>query len=297
MNKLLYLLPAFCTGIFFLSCSDVQTQNTGIGKMPVNSGKNLILPLSENKTQPGLLNENESGFPALNDDLILCANGALPYYVSCEDSARSEKIIYSNGKIMAEGKFKNGKRKGTWTSYYNNAAASEEKNHGNISAKGNFENGFPTGKWIFYYSNGNKKSEGEFAKGKFELGCAGSNNFVSASIKNGKWDFWLEDGTKKISCNFNCDEFGLERLNGMYTEWFSNGNKKCEGNFRNSCKNKKWTFWYGNGNKKREEFYKYEDCGLEDYASYECPCATWTYYNENGSILKTEKYTNGLPEK
>ncbi|MBC7863586.1 MAG: hypothetical protein IAF38_11460 [Bacteroidia bacterium] len=295
MNNLLLIKTFICFVAFLSSCGNVQTTQINILNPVISTG---ILP-STNKIKADSIAEDENNpyYPNLNDDIILCTNGALPYYISCPDTGRAEKLFYNNSKIMTEGKFKNGKRTGLWFSYYNNPDDTLTKVLGSISATGIFVNGFPLGRWTFYYENGNKKAEGEFVNGKFELGCAGSNNFIPISILNGKWDFWFEDGKQNVSCTFKSDKFQQERLSGIYTEWFSNGNKKREGSFKNGSKTGKWTYCFKNGNKKREEFYQYKDCGLEDYVSYECPCGIWTWWNESGSVMKKEEYINGIKKE
>jgi antitoxin component YwqK of YwqJK toxin-antitoxin module len=252
-----------------------------------NDTVSSIAKIPDTLSSPAAENPEETAvsFYDLSDDILLCHEGAFPFYVSCEDSVCAETLFYSNRKVKAIGKCVNGKKSGLWTSYFEN---------GNVRSKGMIKNGFPLGQWVFYYRNGNRKAEGEFISGQFELGCAGSGNFRNVSVFNGEWNCWFEDGKMSASCTFKPNVDKLEKMNGLYTEWFSNGKKKEEGMYRNGEKNQQWTYWYENGNKKREENYKYQDCGLYDYISFECPTGKWNYWNEDGSLLKTEVYVDGV---
>ncbi len=56
-----------------------------------------------------------------------------------------------------DGSLKNGKKHGSWISYYDN---------GNLSNKGVYKNGQYEGFWVFYWSNGKLSRKGHFKNGK-----------------------------------------------------------------------------------------------------------------------------------
>ena len=224
-------------------------------------------------------------FPDLSDNILVCTRGALPYYISCDGSTCQEEFFYTDGNIMARGKCKEGKKTGMWSAYYDKIDK--------IMSQGIIKEGLLYGDWVFYYENGNKKAEGEFRKGQFELGCSGSGKFDAASIMNGKWTFWNEDGSINIVCRFSPNNYKEGILNGKFTKWYGNGQKKEEGIYHNGMKNGIWTYWYSNGQKQKEEYYTYKDRGLYDYLWYECPTGTWIYWKENGNLLKKEIYKEG----
>jgi antitoxin component YwqK of YwqJK toxin-antitoxin module len=222
--------------------------------------------------------------PDLADSILLVHNGALPWYISAESKDDQDTIYYPSGQPKACGQYVNGKRSGTWTGWYAN---------GQKCSVGEVKNGLPTGKWTFYYVNGTKKAEGNFEKGKFELGCAGSGNFTACSIMGGAWNFWYENGTASLACIFLSGQGKPEQLNGPITQWYSNGNKEFEGFYKFGERTGYWTWYYANGNRQQAGAYAYRDCGLEDYISHECPEGTWTYWTEAGQLKKKEEYVNG----
>lgn len=76
---------------------------------------------------------------------------------------------YENGNEKIEGKFKNGKRHGTWTYWYEN---------GNLWSKGDYEEGKRNGASVVYYSDGDIRYEGQYTNNK----------------KTGTWSFYDEKG-------------------------------------------------------------------------------------------------------
>jgi len=150
---------------------------------------------------------------------------------------------YSNGNILYEGDFINGKFEG------NGKYIWEDGEY----CIGQWKNGIRNGKGILYYSNGNIKYEGDFINDKFE--------------GNGK--YILENGKYYIGQYKN----GLR--NGKGIEYYSNGNilyegdfinGKFEGNgkyiyddgeyyigqFKNDLRNGKGIYYYSNGNIKKQ---------------------------------------------
>ncbi len=286
MRKYFHAVFPIWFSIFTMGCQNKPfSQNSNVTTKTILQ-INDIIPKSIHATSDSPMDDTEATvlIPEVNDSILFCTATAFPYLFSCDDSFSHEKMFYPNGKSKTEGKYANGKKAGLWISYYEN---------GNTMSKGKFEKGFPIGNWIFYFSNGNKKAEGEFIHGRFELGCAGSNNFQNVTIKNGKWTFWFENGKIKITCSYRPDGYELERLSGLYTEWFANGKKKIEGMYRNDYKNKKWTYYYSSGAEQREEKYEYEECEDEyDNINYERPTGDWKWWNQKGVLEKWATYIN-----
>ena len=87
-------------------------------------------------------------------------------------------------------------------------------------------------------------------------------------------------------------------LNGKHTEYYDDGQKKEEGNYKDSEKEGLWTKWYENGQKAQEENYKNGKLdGLSTYwyengqKEWE---ANWKDGNQHG--LSTHWYENGQKE-
>ena len=48
----------------------------------------------------------------------------------------------------------------------------------------------------------------------------------------------------------------MNRKDGKWTEWYENGQKKSEENWKDGKREGKWTVWYENGQLMEENYYK-----------------------------------------
>ena len=83
----------------------------------------------------------------------------------------------------------------------------------------------------------------------------------------------------KMDINNLIDRGGLkyapnddEPYKGKVFDFYENGQKKLDGNYRKGLMNGKWTYWYANESKKKEGMYK---DGLID--------GLWTYWDNGGN--------------
>jgi antitoxin component YwqK of YwqJK toxin-antitoxin module len=94
----------------------------------------------------------------------------------------------------------------------------------------------------------------------------------------GKYVEWWSNGQKEYEGNF---KDGIE--GGFSTSWYENGQKRYEGNYKDGELDGLWTSWYENGQKRYEENWK--DGKLDGH----------TKWDEDGEIvftlsgMKTEK--------
>jgi len=88
-----------------------------------------------------------------------------------------EKALYPNGKVQLEGGYKDNRRDGLWTYYYEN---------GNKWSESYYDNGENHGASTTWFENGKKRYEGTYTHGK----------------KTGKWTFWDESGNMVKEVNF-----------------------------------------------------------------------------------------------
>ena len=92
-------------------------------------------------------------------------------------------------------------------------------------------------------------------------------------------------------------------INDEFREWYENGNKKTEGNFKGEKKNGLWIRWYENGQKKMEGFFKegklngkwikwFEDGKKweEGYYLNGNEVGQWTYWRDDGTKRKEGVY-------
>ena len=133
---------------------------------------------------------------------------------------------HSTGRKSLESYFKDGKRHGLHTSWYEN---------GQKEYEGNFKDEKKDGLHTSWYENGQKKEEKNFKDDKL----------------NGLWTEWYENGQKSKKFNYKDGEF-----DGLITEWYENGKKSGEINFKNGKKDGLTTLWYENGKKEYEGNFK-----------------------------------------
>ena len=77
--------------------------------------------------------------------------------------------------------------------------------------------------------------------------------------------------------------YQLDKLWGLSTKWYENGQKKSEGNLLNGKQVGLWKEWYENGQKKTEGNYKV----------VEKKDGIWQYWHENGQKINECFYKNG----
>ena len=107
-----------------------------------------------------------------------------------------------------QGSIQNGKRVGTWVTYFDN---------GQLRSKGTFKNGKQDGPWVNYHSNGQLWEKGTYKNNKKEGSWVNYHNngqvSVKGTYKNGKRDgphvWYMPDGN----------------VNEQYTGTFKNGVK------------------------------------------------------------------------
>lgn len=85
---------------------------------------------------------------------------------------------YPNHKKYYEGEYKDNKKDGKWTVWYQS---------GSIWSEGSYSKGLDDGKRTGYYENGKKHFEGEYDAGKLV----------------GVWKFWNESGEKLDDVDYN----------------------------------------------------------------------------------------------
>ena len=137
-----------------------------------------------------------------------------------------------------------------------------------IKYEGNISNGFIDGNLNTFYEDGNLASSVNYKEGK----------------AFGKAVFYYdnEDQTRKAEMLFNSDE----KIDGTYTEFYENGEKKAVLEIENSKLNGDASFYYDSGNIKIEGSYKNGQ-----------KVGTWKNYTEDGNIFDKAKWKNGQQKK
>jgi antitoxin component YwqK of YwqJK toxin-antitoxin module len=132
--------------------------------------------------------------------------------------------IYEGGGKREYGRFRDGKRDGTWSRWHPS---------GKIDAITLWDYGKPVS-FEAWHDSGQKWEQGSFVDG----------------FKQGPWLRWHENGQKELEANY--DHGTLERL---YTMWHDNGQKEQQGEYKHGIREGLWVAWHRNGQKRQEILY------------------------------------------
>ena len=140
----------------------------------------------------------------LSFPLLLLSLVSFPSWSETEDDlVQREGIYYKKfsdvpftGEVegIFQGKFRDGKREGSWLRFYDS---------GQMLFKGKYKNGEADGSWVFYYDNGRVSEKGEYRNGKRDGSWVGYHDngqlWRKGAYKNGKeegrWVYYDDDGT------------------------------------------------------------------------------------------------------
>ena len=213
-----------------------------------------------------------------------------------------------NDQIQLTGNFKDGKKDGIWTSWYEHGQKKEELNYkdgdlvyrtvfkyyGNnqIESEKNYNKvDQREGKLISWYESGQQKKNFNYKKdqldGKRTIWYESGQKESEANYKNGKLDGkstrWYESGHKKSEANYKNEEnYERGKLDGKWTSWYENGQMKSENHYKDGKKDGIWTSWYEHGQKYIEGSYKDEK-----------PDDKWTIWHGNGLQEEELNYKDG----
>lgn len=122
--------------------------------------------------------------------------------------------FHPNGKKRGEGAYVGGQLHGAFVEY---------SNAGRKIAEGSYRKGRKQGAWTFWWENGKKQSEGSF----------------SAGDRAGVWTYYDEKGRKSSMGEIRTVD-DVEKKEGRWVFWHSNGKKAQEGQFENGRKVGVW---------------------------------------------------------
>lgn len=200
-------------------------------------------------------------------------------------------VYYSNGVVQSSGPYKDDVPFGIHKVYDENGKVQKADiyDSGRVVASGGIDDGDQQeGDWKEFYENGDLKSEGKYVGGvkvgewkylfrdgkKFEVG-----KYDTKGKQTGKWDWYYEDGKLRRESNFFK---GQE--DGDFMEYNDSGTVITQGQYTDGMKEGKWIYQLGN--------YKSVGKYLDDMED-----STWTeYYNDNGKVRFTGKYSQGRPD-
>lgn len=220
---------------------------------------------------------------------------------------QNEKLItiirYKNNEILFREEInrynKRGEKEGLWKEFYDNGNVKEEKNYSDGKLDGYFKIYNKEGKLIetLFYNQGEIDLENENYEMDIELRedyDKDDNLIFQGSYKNnipiGVHRYFDKKGNVVNSKTYNVYgkviSEGIVLINGKedgsWVFYYSNGERKAEGNYSNGKKNGKWTYYYKNGKIKQQGNYSYGKL-----------TGSWKWYYENGILLVEEFYIYG----
>lgn len=185
----------------------------------------------------------------------------------------SYKSYDAKGHLTQTGSYSNGKQTGEWTTYYGTALASlhnDGKNYlGKVKEIVQYKNGLRDGQRVAYsYPDGVKTieydriySEGEIIK---ETVYWEDGTKKSIAQLGGLNTVWNERGIKIL-------EFYLNKSNeeeGVYKQWYDDGSKFTESNYKNGDLIGEAWQWFSNGEVQIQRTYNESSIIVKNYEYY-----------------------------
>ena len=168
----------------------------------------------------------------ISEETLIDKDG-LKYHPETKELYSGEvfQIRMGGGKEF-EGSYKDGKKDGLWTTWFENGQKEFEKNY-----KDGKEDGLST----YWDKNNGKVYKGNFLN--FE------DDSIDVSSLNGSYFSYQRN-------RFVHSNLKGGKKNGLFTSWYENGQKEMEGTYKDGKKDGLWTDWFENGKKYMEINYK-----------------------------------------
>jgi antitoxin component YwqK of YwqJK toxin-antitoxin module len=184
--------------------------------------------------------------------------------------------LYETGGKREYGRFRDGKRDGSWTRWHPS---------GKVDAVTLWDNGKPVS-FEAWHVNGQKWEQGSFVDG----------------FKQGMWSRWHVNGQKEVESYF---EHGT--LDRRYTVWHDNGQKEQQGEYKMGVRDGLWVSWHRNGQKRQEilfhggkpdDWYRawHENGQQSQQALFHDgkPEGEYVLWHDNGQREEAGSYHNGM---
>ena len=187
--------------------------------------------------------------------------------------------FWPNGNIKKSGKYVLNEKNNEWKYFYEN---------GSIQQKGNYVKNKPHGTWEWWYESGQKRRMEDYENGK-EKGFVYEYDTTGKVIVKGEYYYGLREGVWMYEINDYMEKGSY--IGGMKTgKWkktyIATKKDKFKGEYLNDIPIGKHVYYYSNGQIKKEG--KYKDGEKE---------GEWTHYNELGDIVITYLYKEGTEFK
>ena len=227
-------------------------------------------------------NALEETFKDGTGNFSIFKNYKLIYKLIYEDGEGIEtRWSEKNGLIEEEITYKNGKKNGKSTTWWNYSDPHY------LWIEDNYKDGKKNGKSTYWHENGRKESEGDYKNGKldgkytewYENGQQMEEYNYKDGVPDGEWTSWFKNGLQSGEGSFkdgtgsflqlhenNQKSFAViyEDWTGTHTSWYENGQKDSEENYKNGKLDGKSTSWSKNGQIYFELNFKDGECISED---------------------------------
>jgi antitoxin component YwqK of YwqJK toxin-antitoxin module len=185
------------------------------------------------------------------------------------------KDFFENGKVMAEGQFRDNRRSGVWK-FYNTSNVLEQT--------GNYNNGRPDGLWKWYYSGGELLREEEYFQGRRDgpytefarNGKIIAQGEYSDGEKNGEWKYDRFDHTEE-------GKYIIGLKDGAWKAYYPDGKTKFRGSYIQGNPDGLHVYYYESGKVKEEQNFK---MGIRE--------KIWKKYDEDGFPTIVIAYKNDV---
>jgi len=185
----------------------------------------------------------------------------------------------SDGKVLYEGTFQEGKPVGLMVRYYESGA---------VQARMMFDPGGECSRAKLFYKNGKQAAEGLYVqKAKDSVwiyysefdGTVRIRETYSAGKLHGKTIRYYPSGD--VSEEVTWDQDSRE---GPWNQYFEDGTVRLKGHYSNNMLNGPYEVYFGDGTLIMSGVY------LNDESN-----GSWSYFDETGNLLYTLEYKNGKP--
>ena len=188
----------------------------------------------------------------------------------------SWKLFYDNGRVKAEGSYKNDIKIGKWKYYYDNGTLEQEGAYDKI--------GSYTGIWNWYYKNGKLRVKEEYFEGEREGAYIEYNDHNDVMLE-GEYVNNLREGDWIISVNGYSEKgtYLSDVREGEWKYYYTPDTLYFEGSFIDGIEDGDFVWYYRNGKKMKTGKYM---MSLRE--------GDWKYYNNLGQLMLVVKYKDGI---
>jgi antitoxin component YwqK of YwqJK toxin-antitoxin module len=161
------------------------------------------------------------------------------------------KEYFPNEMIFLEGSFKEGKRVGEWSYFYDNGKKNRTMTYKNGLLDGEWEVFRPDGSLLMTESYENGKRSGKWLRYEDDGKQILREESYVDGLADGEWKIWYKTGKPRQSVHFKAG-----KKDGITIEWDEEGNKMHELNFSENLLDGVSTRWNKDGTKTEQVYEK-----------------------------------------